>query len=64
MAIPMMLSVTLLSMLMMIFSTLNVIRHLICGNNYNWLLNLNLTYVTLWIGAGSGLLVSMLEKLN
>ena len=47
MAILMMLSVTLLSMLMMIFSTLNVIRHLICGNNYNWLLNLNLIYKTL-----------------
>ena len=64
MAILMMLSVILLSMVMMIFSTLNVIRHLICGNNCNWLLNLNLTFVTLWIGAGSGLLISMLEKLN
>ena len=29
----MMLSVILLSMLMMLLSTLNVIRHLICGNN-------------------------------
>ena len=29
----MMLSVILLSMLMILFSILNVIRHLICGNN-------------------------------
>ena len=27
-------------------------------------LNLNLIYKTLWTGAGSGLLISMLEKLN
>ena len=47
-----------------LLSTLNVIRHLICGNNQNWLLNLNLTYKTLWTGVGSGLLISMLEKLN
>ena len=26
---------------------LSVIRHLICGNNLNWLLNLNLIYETL-----------------
>ena len=60
----MMLSVTLVSMLMILLSTLNVIRHLISGNNYNWLLNLNLTYETLWTGAGRGLLISMLEKLD
>ena len=41
------LSVILLSMLMMLLSTVNVIRHLICGNNKIWLLNLNLTYETL-----------------
>ena len=35
--------------------TLNVIRHLICGNNLNWLLNLNLMYKILWTGAESGL---------
>ena len=58
-----MLSVILLSMLM-ILSTLNVIRHLICVNKLNWLLNLNLFYETLWTGAGSGMLISMLEKLN
>ena len=40
----MMLSVILLSMLMILFSILSVIRHLICGNNSNWLLNLNLIY--------------------
>ena len=44
----MMLSVTMLSMMMILFSPLNVIRHLICDNNQNWHLNLNLTYKTLW----------------
>ena len=53
----MMLSVILLSMLMILLSTLSVIRHLICGNNWNWLLNLNLIYETLWARAGSGLLI-------
>ena len=43
----MMLSVILLSMLMILLSILSVIRHLICGNNLNWLLNLNLIYKTL-----------------
>ena len=57
----MMLSVILLSMLMILLSILGVIRHLICGNNLNWLLNLNLTR---WTGAGSGLLMSIPEKLN
>ena len=37
----------------------NDAMHLICGNNYNWLLNLNLIYETLWNGTGSGLLISM-----
>ena len=60
----MMLSVILLSMLMNLLSILSVIRHLICGNSLNWLLNLNLIYKTLWTGAGSGLLISMLGKLN
>ena len=60
----MILSVILLSMLMIILSTLNAFRHLICGNNKNWPLNLNLTDETLWTGVGSGLLISMLEKLN
>ena len=53
-----MLSVLLLSRLMILLSILSVIRHL------NWLLNLNLIYKTLWTGTGSGLLISMLKKLN
>ena len=46
----MMLSEILLSMLMILLSALSVIRHL--------------TYETLWTGAGSGLLISMLGKLK
>ena len=42
-----MLHVILLSMLMILLSILSVIGHLICGNNFNWLLNLNLIYKTL-----------------
>ena len=34
-------------MLMILLAILSVIRHLICGNNMNWLLNLNLIYETL-----------------
>ena len=60
----MMLSVILLSMLMILLSILSVIRHLICGNNLNWLLNLNLIYETVCTRARSGLLISMLEKLS
>ena len=60
----MMLSVILLSMLMILLSILGVIRHLICGNKLNWLLNLNLIYETLWTGAISGLLISVLGKLS
>ena len=37
-------------MLMILLSTVSVIRHLICGNNYNWLLNFNLIYETLGWG--------------
>ena len=40
----MMLSVILLSILMIRLSILNVIRHLIYGNNKRWLLKLNLVY--------------------
>ena len=43
----MMLSLILLSVLTILFSTLNMIRHLICDNNQSWLLNLNLIYETL-----------------
>ena len=59
-----MLSVMLLSMLMILLSVLSVSRHLICGNNLNWLLNLNLIYEALWTRASSGLLISLLGKLN
>ena len=59
-----MLSVILLSILMMLLSILSMIRHLICSNNLNWFLNLNLIYETLWTGVRSGLLISMLKKLN
>ena len=58
-----MLSVMLLSMLILLF-ILSVIRHLICCNNLNWLLNLNLIYEILWTGVRSSLLVSMLGKLS
>ena len=50
----MMLSVILLSILMILLA---ILRHQICGNN------LNVIYETLWTGAGSGLLNSMLGKL-
>ena len=46
----MILFVILLSMLMILLSTLNVIRHLICGSNQKLLLNLNLIYETLGRG--------------
>ena len=42
-----MLSVMLLSMLMILLFIISVIRHLICGNSLNLLLNLNLIYKTL-----------------
>ena len=38
----MMLSMILLSMVMILLFVLGVIRHLICGNDLSWLLNLNL----------------------
>ena len=62
--ILMMLFVISPSILMILLSILTVIRHLISGNNLNWLLNLNLTYKTLWTGTRSGLLISVLGKLN
>ena len=60
----MMLSVILLSMLMILLSILSVIRHMMCGNNLNWLLNFNLIYETLGTGVRSGLLILMLGKLS
>ena len=64
MAFLTMLSVILLSALMILLSILCMIRHLICGNNLNWLLNLNLIYKTLWIRVRSGLRISMLGKVS
>ena len=43
----MMLSVILLSMLMILLSIRSVIKHLVCGNNLDWLLKLNLINETL-----------------
>ena len=56
-----MLSVILLSILILI-SILSVIRHLICANKLDS--ELESIYKTLWTGAGSGFLISMMEKLN
>ena len=58
------LSVILLSMLMILLSILSVIRHLICGSNLNWFLNLNLIYEKLWTGVRSGFLISMLVSFD
>ena len=59
-----MLPIILPSILMILLSTINLIRHLTCGNNWNWPLDLNLIYKTLWTGAEIDLLISMLEKLS
>ena len=63
MTFVMMLSKVLLPLLMVLIYSQSVIRHLVCGNNQNWLLNLNQIYM-LWTRTGSGLLISMLEKLS
>ena len=60
----MVLSVIFLSMLMILPSTLGVIRYLICGNSSCSLLKSILTYETLLTWAGSGFLTPMLEKLD
>ena len=59
-----MVSVILLSMLMRLLFVLRDIRHLICGNNLDWFLNFNLIYETLCTRVRSGLLISILGKLN
>ena len=59
-----MLSLILPSRLMILRSILSVIKHLICGNNWHWLLSLNLIFETLWIGVVKDLLISRLEKFN
>ena len=60
----MMVSVILWSTLMVLLFAVSAIRHLICGNNLNRILYLNLIYKTLSTRAGSGLLILMVEKLN
>ena len=60
----MMLSLILPSMLMMLLAALNGMRHLICGNNLNWLRNLNLINETLWPRVRKSLLISMLGNLS
>ena len=60
----MMLPVILLSVLMALLSILSAVRHLICDSSLISLLNLNLIYETLWTRARSGLLISVLGKLN
>ena len=64
MAFLTMLSVVLLSMLMILLFILSMTRRPICGNNLNWLLNLNLIYETWWTEVRSGLFISMLGKLS
>ena len=59
-----MLLVILLSMLMILLSSLSEIMHLICGNNKNFLLNLNLIYKPLCSRARNGLLILVLEKFD
>ena len=59
MASLMMLYVILPSVPMILLSTLSVIKHLICGNNLSWLLNLNLICETLCTGTGSDLVISI-----
>ena len=54
----------LLSMLMILLSSLMWSRTWLCGNNWSWFLNLNLIQETLWNGAGSGLMISMLAKIS
>ena len=58
------LSVVLLSMMTLLLCALSVIRDLIFGGNYNWLLNFNLICRTLWSVVASNLLISLQEKLS
>ena len=57
-----MLSLEILSMLIALLSTENVVGLLICGYSLSWLLNLD--FEILWTGVGMGLLYLMLRKLN
>ena len=64
MALLMMQSVTLLSMLMMLLSTLSARRYQICGKTKRWRLNLNLNYETPKTEAGTGLLIFIPKRLS
>ena len=59
-----MLSVILLSMLMILFSILSVIRYPICDSNLNWILNLNLIYKTLSTGVRSKTQLVLFDRSN
>ena len=50
------------SMLLIHLSTLNVIGYLICDKTQSWLLNLNLTYRSLWTVVGSTFFISNTAK--
>ena len=52
------------SVLMILLSTLSVIKSQIRDNNQAWPLNCNWVWKTLWTVAGSGLLISLLQKFN
>ena len=56
----MMLFIMLQYKLMILLSTLSVIKHRIRGSDCSLLLNLNLIYEILWTGAARGLLISVL----
>ena len=63
MTILMMFYVLMSSLLMILLSTLSVMRYLICGNKW-WLLYLNLIYKMLWTWVRSSLLILILQKLR
>ena len=48
----------------LLMPTPSVIMNLICDNNQNWFLNLNLPCKTSWTREGSGFFISVLQKLN
>ena len=64
MALLMIQSVTLLSMLMMLLSTLIARRYQICGKTKLWRLNLNLNYETPKTEARIGLLIFIPKRLS
>ena len=61
---PMIMSVIMLYMLIILFSTQYMIELLNCGNCLGWFLNLNLAFETLKIGVKGSLLILIPEQLN